>query len=206
MPFDLMPLPFDSNALKPYMTSETLDFHHGKHHRAYVDKVNALVDEKGISTPSLAQIIRDAKAQRDMPLFNNAAQVWNHNFFWNSLTPAPIKPKDKLAALITDNFGSVDALTTRLAEEAGSHFGSGWVWLVMVSDSLVVTSLHDADTPVTYDYEPLLVLDVWEHAYYIDYRNSRPKYAATVLGQLINWDFVAQNLDGNGVARCDQSR
>lgn len=204
MPFSLMPLPFDRNALEPHMSAETLDFHHGKHHQAYVDKLNALIAEKGIAGQSLAEIIRVAKGARDMPLFNNAAQVWNHNFFWKSLTPSPTAPSGKLAALIDDNFGSANTLAERLIAEATGHFASGWAWLVMVRDTLVVTSLHDADTPVAYDFEPLLALDVWEHAYYIDYRNARPKYAAAVLQNLINWDFVAENLDGRGVARCDQ--
>ena len=204
MAFELMPLPFEPSALEPHMSAETLEFHHGKHHQAYVDKLNELVAEKGIGGQSIVEIIRVAKGARDMPLFNNAAQVWNHNFFWKSLTPLPTKPSGKLAALITNNYGSTETLVERLTEEATGHFGSGWAWLVMVNDSLVITSHHDADTPAAYDFKPLLVLDVWEHAYYIDYRNARPKYAAAVLSNLINWDFVAENLDGDGVARCDQ--
>jgi Fe-Mn family superoxide dismutase len=207
MAFTLPPLPFAKDALAPTMSAETLDFHHGKHHKAYVDKVNQLVAEKDdLGHLSLVQLIRTAREQGDTKLFNNAAQAWNHGFFWQCLAPPRgQRPTGRLAELIDEGFGSIENLLTRLKEEAVAHFASGWAWLVLDGDRLKVTSLHDADTPVVHDgMQPLLTLDVWEHAYYIDYRNERPKFAEAVLANLVNWEFVAQNLDGAGIARADQ--
>ena len=206
MAFELPPLPFDKSALEPHMSAETFDFHHGKHHKAYVDKTNGWIDEKGLAGLSLVEVIKKAKETGDKGLFNNSAQIWNHTFFWNCLAPAGQKPSGKLASLIEEGFGSTDELVKKLAAEAVGHFASGWAWLVLDGGKLAVTSYHDADTPVVYDVKPLLTLDVWEHAYYIDYRNARPKFAETVLGNIINWDFVAQNLDGEGVSRADQTQ
>jgi superoxide dismutase, Fe-Mn family len=205
MAFTLPPLPFDRTALEPHMSGETFDYHHGKHHKAYVDKANELVAGKALEGAALTDVIRQAKERGDKALFNNSAQIWNHSFFWQGLAPAGSKPSGKLAQLIDEGFGSTDELLKKLQAEAVGHFASGWAWLVLNGDKLEITSLHDADTPVVYDgFKPLLTLDVWEHAYYIDYRNARPKYAETVLGNVINWDFVSQNLDGNGIARADQ--
>jgi Fe-Mn family superoxide dismutase len=204
MPFVLPELPFDRAALDPHMSAETLEFHHGKHHKAYVDKANSLIAEKGAAEQSLIETIAAARAAGDKGLFNNAAQIWNHSFFWQCLAPAGQKPSGKLAEMIDAKFGSTDALLEALVKEAVGHFASGWAWLVLDGDELAITSLHDADTPADKGPKPLLVLDVWEHAYYIDYRNARPKYAETVLGNIINWEFVAQNLDGNGASRADQ--
>jgi len=207
MAFALPELPFAKDALQPHMSAETLEFHHGKHHKAYVDKVNGWIDEKGLSGRSLVEVIKLAKDKGDKGLFNNAAQVWNHSFFWNCLAAPGQKPSGQLASKIDEAFGSTDALLKKLGEEAVGHFASGWAWLVLEGGKLKVTSYHDADTPVVYDgVKPLLTLDVWEHAYYIDYRNARPKFAETVLGNIINWEFVAQNLDGDGVARADQQQ
>ena len=206
MAFELPPLPYEKNALEPHMSAETFEFHHGKHHKAYVDKVNGWIDEKGLAGLSLVEVIEKAKATADKGLFNNAAQIWNHTFFWNCLAPAGQSPSGKLAGLIEEGFGSTDELLKKLAAEAVGHFASGWAWLVLDGEKLAVTSYHDADTPVVYGVKPLLTLDVWEHAYYIDYRNARPKFAETVLGNIINWDFVAQNLDGEGVSRADQKQ
>ncbi|WP_293883410.1 superoxide dismutase [Sphingomonas sp.] len=204
MSFVLPELPFDRDALNPHMSGETLDYHHGKHHKAYVDKANSLIAEKGGAQISLIETIAAARAAGDKGLFNNAAQIWNHSFFWQCLAPSGQQPGGKLAALIDAKFGSTDALVESLVKEAVGHFASGWAWLVLDGDELAITSLHDADTPADAGPKPLLVLDVWEHAYYIDYRNARPKYAETVLGNIINWDFVAQNLDGQGASRADQ--
>jgi Fe-Mn family superoxide dismutase len=204
MPFVLPELPYDPAALQPHMSAETLEYHHGKHHKAYVDKANSLIADKGSAQQSLIETIATARAAGDKALFNNAAQIWNHSFFWQCLAPAGQKPTGKLADLITAKFGSTEALVEALVKEAVGHFASGWAWLVLDGDTLAITSLHDADTPADKGPKPLLVLDVWEHAYYIDYRNARPKYAETVLGNIINWDFVAQNLDGNGALRADQ--
>jgi Fe-Mn family superoxide dismutase len=206
MAFELPSLPFDPAALEPHMSAETFEYHHGKHHKAYVDKTNGWIDEKGLAGLSLIQVIEKAKASGDKGLFNNSAQIWNHTFFWNCLAPAgSTKPSAKLAGLI-DGFGGQEALLKKLAEEAVNHFASGWAWLVLEGDALKVTSFHDADTPIVNGATPLLTLDVWEHAYYIDYRNARPKFAETVLNNLVNWDFVSQNLDGQGASRADQGQ
>jgi len=205
MAFVLPPLPFEKTALDPIMSAETFDYHHGKHHNAYVQKVNGWEEEKGLQGKSLVEVIHLSKDKGDKGLFNNAAQIWNHTFFWNSLAPAgTTKPSEKLAKLI-DDFGGQDALIAKLKEEAVGHFASGWAWLVLDGGALKVTSLHDADTPVVHEgMKPLLTLDVWEHAYYIDYRNARPDFAEKVLKNVVNWDFVSQNLDGEGVSRADQ--
>ena len=206
MAFTLPDLPFAKDALGRFMSAETLDFHHGKHHKAYVDKTNALAEEIGLEGRALSEVIRAAKEKGAKGLFNNAAQLWNHSFFWQCLAPPEgQKPSGKLAALIEDGFGDLDTLLAKLKEEAVGHFASGWAWLVLDGDALKITSLHDADTPVAYEgMKPLLTLDVWEHAYYIDYRNERPKFAESVLGNIVNWEFVGRNLDGEGVARADQ--
>lgn len=208
MAFTLPDLPFPKDALGELMSAETFDYHHGKHHKAYVDKVNGWIDEKGLAGASLTEVIRRAKDNGDKGLFNNAAQVWNHSFFWQCLAPPQgQKPTGKLAELIGSAFGSTDAMLQKLQAEAVGHFGSGWAWLVLDGGALRITSLHDADTPVVHDgMKPLLTLDVWEHAYYIDYRNARPKFAEAVLGNVVNWDFVAENLDGGGIGRADQEQ
>ncbi len=206
MAFQLPDLPFAKDALGPFMSAETLEFHHGKHHKAYVDKTNALVEEQGLDPRSLTELIRDAHGRGDRQLFNNSAQLWNHSFFWQCLAPAEgQKPTGRLADMIAEAFGSVDGLLAKLKDEAVGHFSNGWAWLVLDRGALKVTSLHDADTPVAHEgMGPLLTLDVWEHAYYIDYRNARPEFAEKVLGNIVDWDFVARNLDGKGLARADQ--
>ncbi len=204
MPFVLPDLPYARDALAPHISAETLDFHHGKHHQAYVNKTNELVVAKGLGGMSLVELIRHHQEPGDKPLFNNAAQLWNHSFFWQCLSPTKQAPAGKLAEMITRDFGSSDAMLKKLAAEAVGHFASGWAWLVLDGQTLKITSLHDADTPVAHDMVPLFTLDVWEHAYYIDYRNARPKFAEAVLANIVNWDFVAQNLDGKGVSRADQ--
>nr|WP_294815226.1 superoxide dismutase [uncultured Sphingomonas sp.] len=205
MAFELPALPYDKGALAPHMSAETLEFHHGKHHKAYVDKTNGFVTEKGLEGLKLSEVIQKAKETGDKGLFNNSAQIWNHSFFWQCLSPEKQAPTGKLADLINDGFGSAEALVKQLVTESTNHFASGWGWLVLDGGKLKVTSLHDADTPVVYDgMLPLLTIDVWEHAYYVDYRNARPAYLDAVSANLINWEFVAQNLDGAGVNRADQ--
>ncbi len=206
MPFTLPQLPFAKNALGEFMSAETLDFHHGKHHKAYVDKTNDLAAKAGLQDLSLSFLIRTAAERGDKGLFNNSAQHWNHSFFWQCLAPPEgQRPTGKLAAMIDDEFGSTDALLAKLKEEAVGHFASGWAWLVLDRGMLKVTSLHDADTPVAHEgMQPLLTLDVWEHAYYVDYRNERPRFAESVLGNIVNWEFVGRNLDGEGISRADQ--
>lgn len=206
MPFILPDLPFAKSALEPHMSAETLEFHHGKHHRAYVEKTNQMMEEKKLGAASLSQLIHQAEGSGDRPLFNNSAQLWNHSFFWQCLAPAEgQRPSGKLAQLIDDGFGSVDQMLASLKQEAVGHFSNGWAWLILDGGKLSITSLHDADTPVVREgMKPLLTLDVWEHAYYVDYRNRRPDFADAVLANIVNWDFVAENLDGEGVARVDQ--
>ena len=205
MPFTLPELPYAKDALAPHMSAETLEFHHGKHHKAYVDKTNGMLADKGLENASLIEVIKSASERGDKPLFNNSAQIWNHSFFWQCLAPAgSTKPSGKLAEMIASEFGDHATLVEKLAKEATDHFASGWGWLVLENSKLKVTSLHDADTPVAHGLIPLLTLDVWEHAFYIDYRNERPKFLKTVLENIVNWDFVAQNLDGEGASRADQ--
>ncbi len=206
MPFTLPELPFASDALGEIMSAETLAYHHGKHHKAYVDKTNGMLADKGLEGASLTQVIRAARERGDAALFNNSAQIWNHSFYWQCLTPATgQRPTGQLGEMIDEAFGSIDGMLEKLKAEAVGHFSNGWAWLVLDRDSLKITSLHDADSPVVYDgMKPLLTLDVWEHAYYIDYRNARPDFADKVLSNIINWEFVAQNLDGEGYSRADQ--
>jgi superoxide dismutase, Fe-Mn family len=207
MPFQLPDLPFAKDALAPVMSAETLEFHHGKHHKAYVAKTNELIQsERDLDGASLVQVVRYAQRSANAKLFNNSAQLWNHSFFWQCLAPAQgQQPAGKLAKLIDDGFGNPQALLDKLQEEAVAHFGSGWAWLVHDRGSLRVTSLHDADTPIVHEgMVPLFTLDVWEHAYYIDYRNERPRFASSVLANIVNWEFVAQNLDGQGFDRANQ--
>ena len=206
MPFSLPDLPYPKDALGEFMSAETLDYHHGKHHKAYVDKTNALIEEKGNGGGPLSRVIRAAKEAGDHGLFNNSAQLWNHSFFWQCLAPPEgQRPTGKLGALIEECFGTTEDLLAALKAEAVGHFASGWAWLVLDGGKLRVTSLHDADTPLVHDgMTPLLTIDVWEHAYYIDYRNERPKFAEKVLGNIVNWEFVAGNLDGDGAKRADQ--
>ena len=205
MAFRLPDLPFGKDALGDIMSAETLDYHHGKHHRAYVDKTNELLEEKG-GQGTLSRVIAAAREQGDDKLFNNSAQIWNHSFFWQCLAPPEgQRPTGQLAEMIDDAFGSTDAMLKELEEKAVGHFSNGWAWLILDRDQLRIISLHDADTPVVYEeMKPLLTLDLWEHAYYIDYRNDRPGFVKKVLGKIVNWEFVAKNLDGDGLARADQ--
>ena len=206
MPFILPDLPFDKDALGDHMSAETLDYHHGKHHRAYIEKTNKMAAEKGLSGASLVEVIRAAREGNDQGLFNNSGQAWNHSFFWQCLAPAgSTKPEGQLLSLIEESFGDVATMLEKLKAESVGHFASGWGWLVLNNGKLEITSLHDGDSPVAYEgMQPLFTLDVWEHAYYIDYRNARPDFADKVLNNIVNWDFVAQNLDGQGVSRADQ--
>ncbi|MBA3511556.1 superoxide dismutase [Sphingomonas sp.] len=206
MAFELPDLPYPRDALAPHMSAETLEFHHGKHHAAYVKKTNQLLEDKKLSGASLIDVVRSAKRDNDSGLFNVSAQLWNHSFFWQCLAPAEgQQPSGKLKQMIEDGFGGVEPMLEKLGDEAAKHFSNGWAWLLLDRDTLKIASLHDADTPLVHDgMVPLFTLDVWEHAYYIDYRNERPKFAKAVLSNIVNWEFVAQNLDGRGAERADQ--
>ncbi|WP_022681445.1 superoxide dismutase [Sphingobium bisphenolivorans] len=201
MAFILPDLPYAKDAFGDILSAETFDYHHGKHHNAYVVKANELVAaDPALQGKSLVELIKSSKGA----LFNQVGQIWNHTFYWHSLSPEKKAPSGQLLDLINEGFGSVDALLDKLKAEAVGHFASGWAALILKDGKLEVTSYHDADTPVAHDHAPLLILDVWEHAYYIDYRNLRPNYAEKLLKEAINWDFVAQNLDGQGASRADQ--
>ena len=193
MSFSLPDLPYPKNALEPHISEETLEYHYGKHHKTYVDKLNGLVDGTEDANKSLEEIIRNASGG----LFNNAAQVWNHTFYWNCMSPnGGGEPAGALADAINRDFGSFETFKERFNESAVGNFGSGWTWLVQNPDgSLALVNTDDAETPITGDARPLLTCDVWEHAYYIDYRNARPKYLEA-FWHLVNWDFVAQNFKG----------
>ena len=206
MAFQLPDLPFSKDALAPHMSAETLEFHHGKHHATYVKKTNEMIEGKGdLSGASLVDVVRKAGTSGDKKLFNNSAQLWNHSFFWQCLSPDKQHPSGKFAQLIDDGFGGIDPMLQKLGDEAVNHFSNGWAWLVLDRDQLKITSLHDADTPLVHDgMVPLFTLDVWEHAYYIDYRNERPKFVTSVLSNIVNWDFVSQNVDGKGADRANQ--
>jgi superoxide dismutase, Fe-Mn family len=190
MPFTLPPLPYDKNALAPHISAETLDFHHGKHHNAYVTNLNKLLEGKPEANKSLEEVIMSS----DGGVFNNSAQVWNHTFYWNSMKPkGGGEPTGALAAAIAMDFGSYAKFKEEFTAAGTTQFGSGWAWLVLEGGKLKVTKTGNADLPMKHNQKALLTMDVWEHAYYIDYRNLRPKYIETFLGSLVNWDFAAEN-------------
>ncbi|MEO6419782.1 MAG: superoxide dismutase [Polyangiaceae bacterium] len=191
MAFTLPPLPYDKAALAPHISAETLEFHHGKHHQAYVTNLNKLLEGKPEADKSLEEIIKSAEG----PVFNNAAQVWNHTFYWQSMKPnGGGAPTGDLLAAITRDFGSVEKLVEEMSNAAVTQFGSGWAWLVENGGKLAVTKTGNADLPMKHGQKALLTIDVWEHAYYIDYRNARPKYVETFFKSLANWDFALANL------------
>ena len=193
MPLELMPLPYADDALAPAISADTLQTHHGKHHNAYVTKTNEAAEKLGMSDASLEEIIA-AFEGKDQSAYNNAAQAWNHGFYWHSLAPGGGKPKGELADAIDRDFGSLTALTDELKTRGEKHFASGWVWLVTSGNTLSVEETHDGDTLAIGDKRPLLTIDLWEHAYYLDHKNARPKYLEAVLGRLLNWEFAASNL------------
>ena len=194
MEHKLPPLPYAMDALEPALSKETLEYHYGKHHRAYVKELNNLIKGSEFENATLEQIIRDASG----PLFNNAAQTWNHTFFWNCLAPrGGGKPTGALAQAISDKWGSYAQFKEAFSISAVGNFGSGWTWLVVRSDGVAIVNTDDADNPLTKDDEPLLTIDVWEHAYYIDYRNERPKFVEAFLKNLVNWDFALRNYENS---------
>lgn len=192
MAFTLPELPYARDALEPHMSKETLDFHYGKHHKTYVDKANGMIDDTEFANASLEEIIKNAGPGG---LFNNCAQIWNHTFFWNGLTPGGSSPSSALSGEIDNAFGSVDDFKEKFNTSGAGNFGSGWTWLVKTADGkLDIVNTDDAENPMTDGHTPLLTADMWEHAYYIDYRNSRPKYLENFWA-LVNWDFVEKNLN-----------
>ena len=201
MSIEFPDLPYASDALEPHISSETLAFHHGKHHKAYVDKLNAAIAGTSYEGQSLEEIIAQAREAADQGVFNNAAQAWNHTFLWHSMSPGGGgEPAGELAAAISARFGSLDGFRADFKTSALGQFGSGWTWLVRTADGLDIVNTSNADTPLLHGDMPLLTLDVWEHAYYLDYQNRRDAYIDTFLNKLVNWDFAAQNYDADRVA------
>jgi Fe-Mn family superoxide dismutase len=194
-PLVLPPLPYAENALEPVITAKTLSFHYGKHHKGYMDNLNKLIADTEYSILSLEKIITSTAGRLEKTaIFNNAAQTWNHTFYWKSITPkGGGEPPAALKQKIEASFGSVEAFKKEFANTAVSQFGSGWTWLVLEGDMLKVVKTANADVPMTLGFKPLLTIDVWEHAYYLDYQNRRADYVNAVLDKLINWEFALQN-------------
>ena len=194
--FSLPPLPYPEDALAPVISAETLKLHHGKHHQLYIDKTNKLLQESPVEGETLEQIVRASAGVPDRtPLFNNAAQAWNHDFYWRSLSPKGGAPTGSLLQRIEKDFGSYARFTKALAAAGSGQFGSGWAWLVMKNGALDIVATSNADTPMARGIGCLLTIDVWEHAYYVDYRNQRDKYLEEVIGGRLNWEFAAANLE-----------
>lgn len=191
--FELKPLPYAKDALAPWISARTVEFHYEKHHRGYVEKLNGALDERSRSATTLEGLVRAA----DGEVYQLAAQVWNHDFYWRGLrSGGGGKPAGRLLALVEASFSDFGNLQRRLAEAASSHFGSGWAWLVVdEQERLCVTATHDADNPLREGLTPLLTIDVWEHAYYLDVQSERDRYVEAVIDHLIDWDFVLRNLD-----------
>lgn len=197
MPFELPALPFDSKSLEPHMSARTFEFHHGKHHKAYVDTLNTLVSGTAWEKESLESVVKGtAKDEQNVKIFNNAAQIWNHTFFWNSMKPqGGGKPEGDLAHKIDEAFGSLDGFKSKFKEAALGQFGSGWVWLTFGSGKLEILKTPNAMTPLATGGKALLTCDVWEHAYYLDYQNRRADMVQVFLDHLVNWGFAARNME-----------
>jgi Fe-Mn family superoxide dismutase len=198
-PFELPPLPYVETALEPVISGRTMSFHYEKHHKGYVDTLNKLVPDTDYADMSLEEVIQqshkkksDEKAQK---IFNNAAQIWNHTFFWSSMKPKGGTPDGKIAKLVEQEFQSYDGFVTKFTEAATGQFGSGWVWLVSKGGKLAIEKKPNAETPIAEGGHPLLVVDVWEHAYYLDYQNRRKDFVEAVIKNLLNWDFANENLE-----------
>ncbi len=196
MAFELPALPYEPNALEPHMSANTLGFHHGKHHAAYVNNLNGLVKDTPLAGKSLEEIIKETSGDAARQgIFNNAAQIWNHTFFWNSMkAKGGGKPSGALLAKIDSDLGGFEKFCEDFKTAATTQFGSGWAWLVLDNGKLKVIKTANADTPLAHGQKALLTVDVWEHAYYLDFQNRRPDFVSTFLANLANWDFAAKNL------------
>lgn len=197
MSVTLPELQYPKDALDPYISSNTLDFHHGKHHKTYVDNLNKLVQDTDLAGETLENIIKKTSGiSSKSGIFNNAAQVWNHTFYWNSMKPGGGgKPSGPIAEAITEHLGGYDQFVEKFKQAGLTQFGSGWAWLVLKEGRLEVMKTPNADTPLAHGLKPLLTMDVWEHAYYLDYQNRRPDYIDAFISNLINWEFVSSQLD-----------
>ena len=188
--FDLPPLPYAEDALAPVISPETLALHHGKHHKKYIDTMNQLLKKEAVRGATLEDVVRSAKGK----LFNNAAQAWNHDFYWHSLSPKKTRPSAALARRIDADFGAYEKFTEQLAKAAADLFGSGWAWLIEDGGKLAIVTTANAETPMAHGKKCLLTIDVWEHAYYVDYRNERERNLSGVIGERLNWEFAERNL------------
>jgi len=193
-PFQLPPLPWQENALDPVISANTIGFHYGKHHRAYVNKLNELVQGTRFADMPLEKVVKET-AGKEQKIFNNAAQAWNHTFFWNCLRKGGGKPGGTLASRIDADCGGYESFTKKFTEAAVNCFGSGWAWLVEKDGKLDIMATPNAETPIAKGITPLLTLDVWEHAYYVDYENRRPEHVDAVIDKLLDWEFAAQQLE-----------
>lgn len=201
MSIEFPDLPYAANALEPHVSARTLEFHHGKHHKAYITKLNAAIAGTAYDGQSLETIISTSHAAADIAVFNNAAQAWNHTFLWHSMSPnGGDEPSGPLADAIKDRFGDVAAFREAFRKSALGQFGSGWTWLVHTAEGVDIANTGNAETPLTDGVTPLLTLDVWEHAYYLDYQNKRDTYVDAFLANLINWDFAARNFESDRAA------
>jgi Fe-Mn family superoxide dismutase len=197
MPIELPKLPFEDNALAPTISSNTISFHYGKHHKTYVDNLNKAIAGTDLASMSLVEIVRASAGKTDkVAIFNNSAQVWNHTFYWNSLSPKSTSPSKALSDKIEKDLGGMAKFKELFSAAALGQFGSGWAWLVQDGGVLKVTKTPNAETPITTTAKPLLTLDVWEHAYYLDFQNKRADYVSAVLDKLLNWEFASMNLEG----------
>jgi Fe-Mn family superoxide dismutase len=196
MAFTLPDLPYSKDALEPHITARTLDFHHGKHHNAYVTNLNNLVKGTALENENLESIIKKTAGDASKAgMFNNAAQTWNHTFYWHSMKKnGGGQPPAGVANMINEAFGGIDKFKEEFKNAATTQFGSGWAWLVLEGGKLKVVKTSNADNPIPHGQKPLLTIDVWEHAYYLDFQNRRPDYITAFIENLINWDFVLQNL------------
>ena len=202
-PFTLSPLPYDADALEPAISARTVGFHYHKHHQTYVDALNELVVGTRYADMKLEEIVQatlDKEDEKAKKIFNNAAQVWNHDFYWRSLSPKSTQLGGKLETAINRDFGDVESFIKKFAEAGKAQFGSGWAWLVSDNGKLSIEKTANAVDPMAKGINCLLTVDVWEHAYYLDYQNERPKYLEAVLTKLLNWDFAGENLDKEGHA------
>ncbi len=193
-------LPYAENALEPWISARTIGFHYGKHHVTYVNKFNELVAGTPFDQQPLEDVVKAVAGDADKTaIFNNGAQAWNHSFYWNCLSPdGGGKPSGRLADKINEDFGSYEAFREALANAAATQFGSGWAWLAADNGSLKIVKTPNAETPLTKGMHPILTIDVWEHAYYLDYQNRRPDYVAALIDNLANWDFAAENFEAAG--------
>ena len=193
--FSLPKLPYAENALEPVVSAKTISFHYGKHHKAYVDKLNELIAGTPYESMTLEEIVRkSAGNDKDKAIFNNAGQAWNHNFYWQSMAPKGGAPSGKIMDAVKSSFGGVKEFNQAFAKAAVAQFGSGWAWLVAKGGKLAIETTSNADTPLAHGGKPLLVADVWEHAYYLDYQNRRPDHIKDWLEKLANWSFAEKNL------------